>query len=58
MLPIMLVIVGAVFGYLIGSIKERPILGLVLGLFLSWIGLLVIGLMPHKHHRGHALRPL
>lgn len=33
-------------GWFVGARKARPVLGLVLGALLSWIGLIVIVLLP------------
>jgi hypothetical protein len=41
-------VIGAGVGYAIGRAKERPGLGLVLGLFLGWIGWIIIAVIPRR----------
>ncbi len=35
-------------GYRLGQDRGSPILGLVLGLLLSWLGVLIVALLPRK----------
>jgi hypothetical protein len=43
-------IVAAIVAARIGSrIKGRPTLGLILGLLLSWIGVIIIAVWPPSH---------
>ncbi len=42
------VIVGGIVGYLIGSSKNRPVLGLILGIFLGCIGWIIMLFVPTK----------
>lgn len=39
---------GAAGGLVIGVRKRRPVLGFILGLALSWIGWIVIALVPRR----------
>jgi hypothetical protein len=43
-------VLAAIVAARIGSrIKGRPTLGLLLGLFLSWIGVIIIAVWPPSH---------
>ena len=39
---------GALFGFLIGRAKARPVLGLLMGTVFTLLGLVAISLMPKK----------
>ncbi len=43
-------IIAVIVAARIGSrLKGRPNLGIILGLFLSWIGVIIIAVMPPTH---------
>ena len=44
--------IGAAIGFLIGNRKQRPVLGLCLGLFLGFIGWIIIAIVPRKSGGG------
>jgi hypothetical protein len=55
----LIIVLTTVLGYVIGKRKGRPVLGSVLGLVLSYIGLIVILLVPRRYPRPQNLaRPL
>ena len=55
----LMIVLTTVLGYVIGKHKGRPVLGSVLGFVLSYIGLIVILLVPRRSTRPQNLaRPL
>jgi hypothetical protein len=41
-------VIGAGVGFLIGRAKQRPLLGLLLGLILNWLGWIVMAFVPRR----------
>ena len=48
LIPLVLALMAAAAGYLIGDHKHRPVLGTVLGLLLGLIGIAVIIIIPAR----------
>jgi hypothetical protein len=48
MVYLLALIIGTGVGWLIGRAKRRPVLGLVLGFLLSWIGWIIVACIPAK----------
>jgi hypothetical protein len=45
-LVLLLIVAPAVIGYRSGLKRRHEVLGLLLGLFVSWIGVLIVVLLP------------
>ncbi len=43
------VVIGALVGYWLGGRKGRPVLGLILGALLTFIGWIIMLIIPEKH---------
>ena len=41
-------LIATLVGLLIGRAKGRPLLGAILGFFLSWIGWIIVAVIPAK----------
>jgi hypothetical protein len=50
-LLLIIVLVGGGIGAAIGYAKGRPLLGFFLGLLLSWIGWIIVAVLPRREAR-------
>lgn len=52
-----LIVAPAVVGYRLGLKRRHEVMGLVLGLVLSWLGVLIVALLPRPEEKGASQRP-